>query len=426
MSAAGGHFQPGRIRSLDYLGQVDPGNERELPYAAYFLTYESRASGGSVIAAKLSIPLGEAPQAGWPVSLWCHGFGDPGSDFYQWPFMGNRWRRSRGELATRWAACGIATLAPWLPGAGPSEPIGTFSPFSLERNARAVNDGLTAIRNIPSLLAKTEPSSSLRFDEQPILRADCASSALLVYLASQSDNVGTDLELKALVADNFQPSIAYFVSYLDPFIRKLPSLPAAQSYCVWWRVLWSLASVQGFPIARVLSDEAIELFSRPMVTTAGQFPYIVGQRFFPLDDNALARAVVSRQTSKTADGNTVARWAFSTEFYAWASSGSLAALIRHPFYQELFAVSDPFFAETITPFSPGAPLLVIPRTGQQTRYAGMPDFDAQFQNMTKPKIDTLQSWGWNVDVCPMAQRRGTSFGTGRAREWALNRLKCSS
>ena len=90
--------------------------------------------------------------------------------------------------------------------------------------------------------------------------------------------------------------------------------------------------------------------------------------------------------------------------------------------QRCFAASDPYFPENIEPFSPGLPLLVIARTGQASvQEPGMPSFDARFENMTLPKINTLRSWGWQVRVLH-GRDQGTSFGEGPAQRWTLSQL----
>ena len=75
----------GSILSIRYLGQENPTGGGDYGSAVYYLTYYSGASDGSELGAKLSIPFGQPPAAGWPVSVFCHGFGDPALDLRRWP-----------------------------------------------------------------------------------------------------------------------------------------------------------------------------------------------------------------------------------------------------------------------------------------------------------------------------------------------------
>lgn len=121
-----------------FLGNISGRNSRtQFPVDIYYLRFRSNRH--ATLAAKLFLPVGQVPNGGWPVSIWCHGFGDPATQFFRWPFVDKPWQETRGMLAGGWARHGIATLSPWLPGDGPSEPIGTYSPFSLDRNAAAID-----------------------------------------------------------------------------------------------------------------------------------------------------------------------------------------------------------------------------------------------------------------------------------------------
>ena len=96
VSNASAPTQPGQILSLQRLGRIEAPVESLRAIAVYYLMYWSTASGGSRIAAKLFIPEGNAPAEGWPVTVWCHGLGDPAMDFRRWPFQGDNWQDTRG------------------------------------------------------------------------------------------------------------------------------------------------------------------------------------------------------------------------------------------------------------------------------------------------------------------------------------------
>lgn len=421
-------MNPGKIRLLKHLGTVAATGDDEKSFAVFYIKYESATL--ELIAAKLAIPLGPAPQSGWPVSLWCHGFGDPGGDLYKWPFAGDAWRLSRGELACRWAHQGIATLTPWLPGAGPSGAIGTFSPLSLDLNACAVLDGFAALQQLPDEIRGGQVSIDglhpvLNQDCQ-VLRVDCLSSALLIEIASKYRSFAQCKGLRSFVADNFHPSIAYTVACMGPLIQDMSAFDATRWYCVWGRLCWSLAEERGWPVTRFLTSQAIELFGVPTQTPAGLLARIVAQPFQPAERNELARVVVNaaKRRASVCSGREVYNWMFSDDFKEWSSQAPLSPeMLAHPFYKTYLARSDPFFTESIVPFAPDVPLLVVPRVKLRTDTRQKSDVELRRDEMTSRKIETLKSWGWDVVVCPESECYGTSFGEGLARQWTLLELK---
>ena len=91
--------KPGTVVDLHYLGRNEPTGRGEYPADVYYLTYRSAACGGCLLAAKLFVPVGEAPQSGWTTSVWSHGLGIPATQFRRWPFVGRDWRATRGMHA---------------------------------------------------------------------------------------------------------------------------------------------------------------------------------------------------------------------------------------------------------------------------------------------------------------------------------------
>jgi len=134
---AGPGQEAGTISEMFYLGTDPPTIPgAKFDVAVFFLKFWSLADGGVNIAAKLYVPVGKPPADGWPAKVWLHGFGGPGSDYSNWPFKGNNWRARGYKDSMAFASRGFVSLAPWVAGAGPSEPFATYSPLSVERNAR--------------------------------------------------------------------------------------------------------------------------------------------------------------------------------------------------------------------------------------------------------------------------------------------------
>ncbi|MEM9162982.1 MAG: hypothetical protein AAGC54_07925 [Cyanobacteria bacterium P01_F01_bin.4] len=395
----------------------------------YYLTYLSAVAGGSRIAAKLFVPEGAAPATGWPVTVWCHGLGDPAMDFRRWPYVGDDWQNTRGYLTGRWAHAGYATLMPWLPGAGPSEPLMSYSPLSLARNAQAVADGLLALQQLPTALAglnaELEPLPPLDSQRQ-VLRSDCVSTPLLVYLAAHWQAFPSMRGVRALVADDFQPSVVYNMSYLNPYFLKLTGRLAAAMRCIWSRTTWALAKEQGWPLGEFFSAAAIDLFGQPVETSVGSRDLIFASRLVPPPRSELAPLLESAVTAaigRVPTGADIRDWVFSPQMLEWMGLGDLQTLVSSPFYQTYYAASDPFFAENIPPFNPGVPLVVIPRMGSAAvNTGGLPSFDERYQNMTLPKLKTLQSWGWQIELVKSNAQVGTSFSGGSAQKAVLERL----
>ncbi len=431
--------QAGQLMSVKKLGTVRSPTATLRPTDVYYLTYHSAAAGGSRIAAKLYVPAGTPPAAGWPVTLWCHGLGDPAMDFRRWPFVEsgpNSWQDTRGYLTGRWAHSGYATLVPWLPGAGASEPLMSYSPLSLARNAQAVADGLLALRQLPETLSRLEGGLiegelkrepvALNFQQQ-VLRSDCVSSPLLVYLSAHLQDFPATQTVRALVADDFQPSVAYNISYLHPYLLKLTGRMAAAMRCIWSRTTWALAREQGWPVSEFFTPEAIALFGQPIETTVGVRDRIFASRLVPPPRSELALLLESAVTSaigRIPTGADIQDWVCTPQMREWMNLGGLQSVVNSPFYQRYYAQSDPFFAENITPFSPGVPLLAVSRIGSgAVNTGGLPSFDKRYQNMTRPKLDTLQSWGWSVELVRLDEKAGTSFSSGRSQAVVLKRLK---
>ena len=437
--SVGSTTDPGTVLECRFLGRRGPFAYERCATDVYYVRYTAANDGGCCQAAKLHLPVGSPPASGWPVSIWCHGLGDPATQLRRWPLTPGDWRHTRGKLAGRWANMGIATLTPWMPGDGPSEPLGSYSPYALQRNGQALNDAFLALRQLAGHegdIAQTAATSESR--ERPtangfsldltrlVLRTDCVASSLLVYFAAQFSQRPHTAGLRAFVADDFQPGIAHSQGFLGPILDRLPARDAAAVRCIWMRVLWSLFVQQGFPLRELASAEAHELFSRLEPTPVGPLSRIYASRLVPPRSSDLVGPVVAclERTEKGAmDGAEISRWMFAPRMLHWTQTRSVEAVMQHEFYREYLAEADPFFAENITPFRSPTPLLVIGRAGPMPGHvAGLPDFDERFQHMTLPKLDTLRSWGWDVRVLRATADQGTSFGGGPAQQWTLQQL----
>ena len=78
----------------------------------------------------------------------------------------------------------------------------------------------------------------------------------------------------------------------------------------------------------------------------------------------------------------------------------------------------------MTPFAPDVPLLVVGRTGDEpAMLPGMPSMSEICEHLTVPKINTLQSWGWDIQLFRSETNQGTSFGGGAAQKWTLEQLR---
>ncbi len=277
-----------------YLGRCRQPNDGWYAADVYYLRYRGQHNQEGLQAAKLFMPVGKPPASGWPLSVWCHGLGDPATQLHRWPFVGTKWRVTRGRLAGRWAHWGVATLTPWMPGDGPSEPLGTYSPFSLQRNGQAVVDAVRALQatlesdRFHIELASREVGSRsaghrCHVDfERAVLRTSCVASATLVHLAARALEVSEVVCFRAYVADDFQPAIAHNQSFLGPKLDRLPAARAAAMRVVWLRVLWALIARQGLFPQELVSGPACEFFSRPTVTPAGTFAKILRNPWYLL------------------------------------------------------------------------------------------------------------------------------------------------
>lgn len=423
---------PNNIISCELLGTIDPPESNLYPIAVYYLKYHSATCGGVTIASKLFIPMGKAPQTGWKMSVWCHGMGDPVSDFRRFPFVGNNWNDTRGMLTGKWAHHGYATLTPWLPGAGESEPLMSFSPFSLSKNAQAVADGFVALRYIPEYFASNLTlTEGLNLDlsldyERQVLRTDCVSTPLIVYFATHLKDFPATEGIKVLVADDFQPSLAYNHFYLIPYLKQLPPRLCCAMRCLGVRTWWQYVKENNWELTEFLTPSAIALFSELIDTPVGKRDRILASRLVPPQRSELAPLVESAITldlGKIPTGKEIFEWIYSSQFLDWIELRDLKAMVNAPFYQKYFAQVDPFFEENITPFDPQIPLILVARTGEESvAVRGLPSFDQRFENMTLPKVKTLRSWGWNIDIVKLDSKAGTSFSGGKAQKIVLDKL----
>ncbi|MCA9266563.1 MAG: hypothetical protein KDA60_22035, partial [Planctomycetales bacterium] len=259
-----------------------------------------------------------------------------------------------------------------------------------------------------------------------VLRTDCVATPLLVQFAAIRHQCTAASGLRALVADDFQPSIAYHAYYLHPFFCSLDATSAAAMFSIWARTLWALCVERGWPLQICFSDDAIQLLSHKVETPIGPLGQMLATPLVPPRKNGLARRIkdhLSNKLGRVATGHDVQSWFFSRRLVEWLAIGHLEKMVQASFYQEYFAASDPFFASNIRPFAPNVPLFLAGRTDTNAvNLPGLPSFHERFVNMTLPKVQTLRSWGWDIQLYESSQAGGTSFGGGRAQRWMLTQL----
>jgi hypothetical protein len=422
--------EAGKIVTLQYLGRIDRTSRGKEHYAAaaFFLRYQSVAE----IAALLFVPIGQPPPDGWPVSVWSHGLDDPAIDFYSWPFEGSAWGKVRGVLPGSWANSGMVTLTPWMPGMGPSQPFGSYSPLSLDRHAQVCIDGFLALRQLEKSFAKSFDVTALSsitpsFDHtRQVFRAECVSTPLIASLARQREELPALAGLKGFVADLFMYGFAHHAAYLGP---SLAMLPAHDSAC-WWRlyayILWGVAEEQGWPQTKFLSESAVRLLSEKVVTPAGITNRLRGCRQLPYAKNELAPIVVetvSAEAGRNPTGLQVRDWLFSEQTCRWLDLANLEQMIQDRFYTNDFAALDPFVPGSVSPVASGIPLLVIGAASDIEPQPGTPTLAERFEKMAMPKVALLRSWGWDVRVFRDDEKTGTSYSHAGAQRWAMGELQ---
>lgn len=420
------------------LGRIEAPKDgmNKFPVDVYFFRFSSDSE--PYLATKLFLPVGQVPRNGWTTSIWCHGLGDPATQYRRWPFTNQPWQATRGMLAGGWAQYGIATLCPWLPGDGPSEPYGTYSPFSLERNSRALDRCIALLRKLAAdatddstETGQEHARASMNFNlDRLIMRFDCVAAPLVVHFVSPRFSSLNRNQIAAIVADNFQPSIAYNEGYLGKLLNRAPAVNAAAIRCIWLRTIWSLSIENDWPLDHFFSDAAISLFSETVEVSFGLVPRLLGVRLVPHGQTELAALVMNEvaKMSPNPTGDQVRRWLYSSPLNEWAELPTIKAMVRSDFYQKYFAASDPFFEETIEPFTPGIPLLVstsddVDRAENRIANPNTVPSGRRFDNMARPKLERLRNWGWDIHIHQSQHSSDTTFAEGPAQAWAMERLR---
>ena len=424
---------PGDILRVTYLATDPP----IIPWATdsvavYYIEYWSLADGGDTIAGKLFVPVGEPPEQGWPVRVWLHGFGGPGSDFWEWPFYGNNWRARGYNAGMSYSNHGIVSLCPWVAGAGPSRPFATYSPLSLERNAQVAFDGFIALSNLPSYFEAhpelLEPiGGELRVDNtRQIMSTNCISSPTLIYFAAHYHEHPEVSGLRCLIADTFQPSVAYITHFLFPRSMEFPPDVASAALALWAGPIWCLADYNGWDKTLFFTPQAVELFDSLVWTPVGMLPLMRSARLEPLEVSDVGPVLLDAVRNDLGHEPTpqeIAEWTFSDDMLRLANYATIEEILEDTFYQRYFAQSDPFFAHNITPFAPDVPLFVI-GNGDTTTTHWQPISAAEhFHNMAEPRIDTLRSWGWQIEVFFEEGVATTSMSAGPGHNWIMQRLQ---
>ena len=428
--------KPGSILTLKYI-DTDP------PYISYgkfnvamfYMEYWSNADGGSKIAAKLFIPIGDPPKEGWPVKVWLHGFGGPGYDYWRWP-VEKYWKdNERGYAAgISFSNHGFISLCPWVTGFGPSEPFATYSPLSLKRNAQAAYDGFIALKNLseyfyqnPELVKKAKVKVIVDNDRQ-VMSTNCISSPTLMYFAAHLKEHPETINLKCLIADVFQPSVAYIIYCVSPWALKADGKVGAAAFSLWAGPIWCLAEREKWDMSLFFTEKAIELFNKPLETYAGTFSLMRGSILEPLEESHVAPKLyetVKKDVGRKPTTKEIVDWMYTDNMKRLLEYKSMDEILTDDFYQKFFANSDPFFETNIEPFSIDIPLLVVANgeiTSQPSGADGLPGGVRRYYCMTEPRIRTLRKWGWRVHVFFKEGVKVISFHENPNHKWVIKKL----
>jgi hypothetical protein len=426
-------IEPGDILTLKYLGTDSPIiSYGKYDVAVFFMEYWSDVENGVRIAAKIFIPIGSPPREGWPVKVWLHEFGGPGYDFWLWPFSGENWRERGYHVGMAFANHGVVSLCPWVAGAGPSEPFATYSPFSLQRNAQVAFDGFAALKKLKDYFDDhpelKQPGMEVKLDHsRQIMSTNCISSPTLIYFASKWKEHPEVNGLKALVADTFQPSIAYHLHFLYPPCMQLEDdFSAAGLLGLWAGTIWCLAEQKGWDMHLFFTDESIELFQLPVETPAGTMGLMRSAQLEPIEDSHVAGPIleaVREDLGYDPSPTEIAEWIFTDDMRRLGNYETIEEILQDEFYQTYFADSDPFFEENIEPFSPSVPLLVVASGSEASWVHGMPTEAERYWGMIKPKVETLRSWGWDVRVFFELGVPARSWKEGPGHAWTTYQLR---
>jgi len=426
-----GKLENGDILKVEFLGVDTPTiSYGEFDVAVFYMEYWSSIEGGVKIASKLFIPVGEAPPEGWPAKVWLHGFGGPGFDFWNWPFQGNDWR-GRGYSAGMAFAChGFVCISPWLPGAGPSQPFATYSPFSLERNAQCAYDAFRAFKNLPEYFKEYRDLSKranidVRIDfSRQVMSTNCISSPTLIYFASKMEE-NKDVKISCLIADTFLPSVAYLSHYIVPYSLECNPLVASASFALWAGPIYCLADYENWDMSLFFTEKAIELFNTPVDTPVGKLPLMRSAQLEPLDKSDLAYPLykaVEEDLGRKPTSIDILNWTFTEEIRKLLYYDTLEDLLQDAFYRKYFANCDPFFEENIDPFKIDIPLLVVGNGDNESKH-GMPSPDERWHLIGEPRVETLRSWGWDVRVFHECGVKTTSMIESKGHAWVMRELK---
>jgi hypothetical protein len=425
----------GTILNMEYLA-TDPSiiPSAEFDVAVFYTEYWSDVDGGSKIGAKLFIPVGKPFNEGWPVKVWTHGLGGPGAAFWHWPFVEDDWRRnSYGYNAgMAFSNHGFVSLTPWLPGAGPSDPFATYSPLSIERNAQAVFDGFKALSNLESYFAShpelaQQANVNVVIDEsRQVMSSNCMSTPSMVYFASKVKNHPEASNLKAIVSDSFGPSVAYNIHCIISYALDLKdSLFATGVFGMSLSTIWCLAENKRWNLSLFFTQKAIDLLQQPVETPVGTLSLMRSATVEPPESCDIAGPIyeaVKADLGREPTSREVLEWMVTEEMLRIFEYETIEEIISDPFYRQYFAASDPFFEENTEPFSPGVPVLVVSKGGIDKKKGLPSDYERHFC-MTLPKIQTLQSWGWNVNYFFEEGVDTNSMIAGPGHNWVMRELK---
>ena len=149
-----------------------------------------------------------------------------------------------------------------------------------------------------------------------VFRTDCAATPLLVAFAAQLDQISSDARIRALVADDFQPSIVHNESYLGPRLNRIEATSAAAIRCIWLRVLSSLFQ-RTVGLSTSCSRRGHRTLVEPTMTSRGMRPAIMTRALVPPSQSQMAPQVVERahqDLGRSPTGEDIQRWLYGDAF----------------------------------------------------------------------------------------------------------------
>ncbi len=434
----------GQILNITFCGIHQPSEGGKYKVAEFFVDFWSRARNGTRVGARVFIPIGTRPSSGWPVKIWSHGYGGPGSDYYHYPFVDEKMcGNTREQAGLSYASYGFVAIDVFQSGAGASEPFMGYSPLSIWYTKWVVLDAIEMVKNLPSELEQRYKkviekrnlslSGNVIDTTRIVLSTNCISSPTLIAVAEEVAGHPEEYKgVKAFVADTFNPSPAYIMHCLTPILmedKEYTGTKALGYLNIWTSVVWTLAEDNGWDKREFFTDEFIRIYAAPVKTPVGWMSLGRAGIAEPPSASSYAPRMMERLKEKYGIGNdaTVDEMApllLTEPMQRLMIEGkdNISIILNDPFYRKYFANSDPFFEENTQPFKLDQPLFVV-INAQDDEFRGEVLGGSKWHAvcMTLPRIETLKSWGWNISYF-MDEDERISTLRGKGLRWTLKNL----